>query len=139
MDAIDRHILELLRADARAPLKTIAGAVGLARSSVAARIARLEADGIITGYRAELAPDRAGGAGAVVSLELAGTPLPDTVAMVVADPAVLRCYSLAGEVDLLVEISAPDSTALNAARDRLSILPGVTRARTALILKRDKG
>ncbi len=139
MDGIDRRILELLRADARAPLKTIAGAVGLARSTVAARIARLEADGIITGYRAELAVDRAGGVGAVVSLELASTPLPDTVARVVADPAVLRCYSLAGEVDLLVEISAPDGAALNAARDRLSVLPGVTRARTAPILKRDKG
>src|SRR5690606_1565024 len=69
MDAIDRRILDLLRADARLPLKTIAGAVALARSSVAARIARLESDGIITGYRAEIAPDRTGGTGAVVSLE----------------------------------------------------------------------
>lgn len=139
MDAIDRRILELLQADARQPLKAIAGVVGLARSSVAARIARLEAEGVITGYRAELAADRIGGVGAVVSLELASTPLPDTVARIVADPAVRRCYSLAGEVDLLVEISAPDSEALNAARDRLSTLPGVTRARTAPILKRDKG
>jgi DNA-binding Lrp family transcriptional regulator len=139
MDSIDRRILELLRSDARLPLKTIAGAVGLARSSVAARIARLEAAGIITGYRAEIAAERAGGAAAMVSLELASTPLPDTVAGVVADPAVVRCYSLAGETDLLVEIAAASSDALNAARDRLSTLPGVVRARTALILKRDKG
>lgn len=139
MDLIDRQILELLRGDARLPLKTIAGAVGLARSSVAARIARLEAAGIIIGYRAEVAPDRVAGGAAIVSLELARTPLPETVAAVTGDPAVVRCYSLAGEVDLLVEIAADDSDALNAARDRLSVLPGVTRARTALILKRDKG
>lgn len=139
MDSIDRRILDLLSGDARAPLKTIAGEVGLARSSVAARIARLEDDGIITGYRADIAAERAGGASAVVSLELASTPLPETVAAVVGDPAVVRCYSLAGEVDLLVEVTATSSDALNAARDRLSILPGVIRARTALILKRDKG
>jgi DNA-binding Lrp family transcriptional regulator len=139
MDSIDRHILELLRSDARLPLKTIAGAVGLARSSVAARIGRLEAAGIITGYRAEIAAERSGGAAAMVSLELARTPLPDTVARVVGDPAVVRCYSLAGEIDLLVEIAAASGDALNAARDRLSSLPGVVRARTALILKRDKG
>lgn len=139
MDAVDRHILELLRRDARLPLKTIAGTVGLARSSVAARIARLEAEGIITGYRAEIAVERTGGATAMVSLELASTPLPDTVAAVVSDPAVVRCYSLAGEVDLLVEIMAADGETLNAGRDRLSVLPGVVRARTALILKRDKG
>lgn len=139
MDAVDSRILELLRGNARLPLKTIAGAVGLARSSVAARIGRLEAAGVIIGYRAEVAADRRGGAAAIVSLELARTPLPETVAAVTGDPAVVRCYSLAGEIDLLVEIAAPDNDALNAARDRLSVLPGVTRARTALILKRDKG
>lgn len=139
MDAIDRDIIALLRRNARLPLKTIAGAVGLARSSVAARIGRLEAQGVITGYRAEVAADRAGGAAAIVSLELARTPMPETVAAVVSDPAVARCYSLAGEIDLLVEIAAADNDALNAARDRLSVLPGVVRARTALILKRDKG
>lgn len=139
MDSIDRTILDLIRRDARLPLKTVAGEVGLARSSVAARIERLEASGIITGYRAEIAEERAGGAGAMVSLVLDRTPRPDTVAQVVADPAVLRCYSLAGETDLIVEITATSCDGLNSARDRLSSLPGVRNARTALILSRDKG
>jgi DNA-binding Lrp family transcriptional regulator len=138
MDLIDRKIIDLLRQDARMPLKTIGGKVGLAHSSVRSRITRLEAAGLITGYRAQVAPEQAGGAAAIVSIQLASTPMPEVVAAIVADPAVDRCYSLAGEIDLLVEISDVSSAGLNAARDRLSVLPGVVRAQTALILKRDK-
>lgn len=138
MDDVDRQIVALLRQDARAPLKTIAGKIGLARSSIRARIARLEAEQLITGYRAEIALEKVGGVAAMVCLELASTPMPQAVAAIVADPAVDRCYSLAGEIDLLVEISHMNSAGLNDARDRLSVLPGVVRARTFLILKRDK-
>lgn len=138
MDMIDRKIVDVLRRDARLPLKTIAGIVGLARSSVRSRIARLEATGAIRGYRAVIAAEHAGYTSAMVSLHLERTPMPDVVAQVVADPAVERCYSLAGEVDLLVEITAVATDELNVARNRLSTLPGVVRAQTALILKRDK-
>lgn len=38
MDAIDRQIVAMLRANARLPLKTLAATVGLARSSVRERL-----------------------------------------------------------------------------------------------------
>jgi DNA-binding Lrp family transcriptional regulator len=138
MDSIDRQIIELLRQDARMPLKTIASKVGLAHSSARSRITRLETEGMITGYRAQVALEKSAGAAAIVNIQLSRTPMPDVVAAIVADPAVDRCYSLAGEIDLLVEISDISSAGLNAARDRLSALPGVVRAQTSLILKRDK-
>ncbi len=53
-------------------------------------------------------------------------------------PEVARCYSLSGEVDLLVEIEAPDAGQLNRVRDWIALLPGVEDTTTALILKRDK-
>lgn len=139
MDRIDRLIVDLLRRDARAPLKAIAGAVGLARSSVADRIARLEASGIIVGYRAEIAFETGEKVAGILSLLLDRTPRPDVVRAIVADPAVVRCYSLGGEIDLLVEIFAPTSTALNDVRDRLAAFPGVSSVRTHFILKREKG
>lgn len=138
IDAIDRRIIELMRRDARLPLKVIAGAVGLARSSVASRIARMERDGVIRGYQADIAIEEAGGASAMVSLRLAHTPAPAVVAAVCADPEVVRCYSMAGETDLLIEIVSASSGGLNDVRDRLSTLEGVIEARTALILKREK-
>ncbi len=51
MDEKNREILRLLQQNARVPLKTLAGKVGLARSSVRERIARMEAEGIILGYK----------------------------------------------------------------------------------------
>ncbi|HVH33387.1 MAG TPA: AsnC family transcriptional regulator, partial [Tahibacter sp.] len=54
IDAKDRQLLELLYRNARLPLKTIAARVGLARSSVRERVAKLESSGVIRGYRAEL-------------------------------------------------------------------------------------
>lgn len=136
MDAIDARIAELLRSNARLPLKTIAGAVQLARSSVRDRISRMEAAGVIRGYHARLA--NGAELGAVLHLRLAKTPAPLVVAAVVAMAEVRRCYSLTGEVDLLVEIAASDTARLNAARDRIAALADVLEATTAFILNRDK-
>jgi DNA-binding Lrp family transcriptional regulator len=57
MDEKNHQILRLLQQNARLPLKTLAGKVGLARSSVRERIARMEAEGIILGYKADVQPD----------------------------------------------------------------------------------
>lgn len=51
---------------------------------------------------------------------------------------VARCYSLSGDIDLLVEIEAADAAQLNATRDRIATITGVEDTTTALILKRDK-
>lgn len=136
MDAIDRQILAMLRSNARLPLKTIAATVGLARSSVRERLSKLESAGTIGGYHARVADE--GAIGAILQLRLARTPSPDIVAAVTGMAEVARCYSLSGEIDLLVEIEASDSATLNAARDRIALIAGVEDTTTALILKRDK-
>lgn len=136
MDSIDRQIIAQLRANARLPLKTIAANVGLARSSVRERISRLEMSGVLLGYHARI--EDAGRISAILHLRLAKTPAPATVAAIVAMGEVGRCYSLSGEIDLMVEIDASDATALNAARDRIANLPDVVDTITAFILKRDK-
>ncbi|WP_437818276.1 Lrp/AsnC family transcriptional regulator [Sorangium sp. So ce1078] len=50
MDDVDRRLLRLLQEDASRPLKVLAAAVDLSRSSVRERIARLEASGVIRRY-----------------------------------------------------------------------------------------
>ena len=55
LDDKDREILKILRDDARISGKALAARVGLARSSLRDRIARLEKSGIIRGYRTEIA------------------------------------------------------------------------------------
>ena len=137
MDEIDRKLLQLLREDASRPLKTLAAAVSLSRSSVRDRIARMEADGTIRRYTIDTAPD-GGQLTAILLVRLARTPDPDVVRAVVSAPEVSRCYSLSGDIDLLVELAGSETSVLNRARDRIAMLPGVTDVVTSLVLHRDK-
>ena len=56
MDNIDKKIINLLQDNARHPLKFLASKVFLSSPAVSARIDKLEKDGIITGYHAEVDP-----------------------------------------------------------------------------------
>jgi DNA-binding Lrp family transcriptional regulator len=139
MDAINRRILELLDRDARVPLKTIAADVGLARSSVSERIARLEASGVIRGYRVELAPGAAPtSVEAYLLMKLARTPDPGLVEAVCEQAAVLSCCSVGGETDLIVHVRVADTAALNTLRDRFAADPRVKSLTTHIILKHDR-
>ncbi|MED5618306.1 Lrp/AsnC family transcriptional regulator [Ideonella sp. BN130291] len=136
MDDKDLQILRLLQQDARLPLKTIAGKVGLARSSVRERIAKLEQARVIRGYRAELAQDVAGaGVRAFVLLRLRRTPLPDTIRSINAMPGARRCYSVSGDIDLVVELAVGSMQELNDHRDHIARLEGVADVTTMPILR----
>jgi DNA-binding Lrp family transcriptional regulator len=137
MDAKDLAILEMLRANARTPLKTIAGTVGLASSSVRERVARMEADGVITGYSVSVGLNRPG-VSAILLVRLAATPDRATVADLVAMGAVRRCWSVAGDIDVMVELWASGMTVLNAARDAIATHPGVRSVVTAPVLLHEK-
>ena len=60
MDHIDREILQILQHNARASLKMIAEKTFLSSTAVSARIEKLEKDGIITSYQAQIDPMKLG-------------------------------------------------------------------------------
>jgi DNA-binding Lrp family transcriptional regulator len=137
MDDKDRRILQLLSEDARAPLKTIAADVGLARSSVRERIVKLEEAGVIRGYRAQLADDAVapGGIRAFLLVRLKRTPAPDIIQRINAQPGTQRCYSVSGDIDLVVELAVATMHDLNARRDSVARLDGVADVTTMPILR----
>ena len=67
-------------------------------------------------------------------MRLEKTPDYDLVEQIAALPEVRRCVSLAGDIDLLVELAAPLMAGLNAARDRIATLPGVGDVTTLPVL-----
>ena len=140
MDDKNRQILDLLQRDARISIKAIAARVGLARSSVRERIARLEREGTIRGYRVELAGSSPadGSIGAFLLLRLAKTPAPTTIRRIVGCPDVVRCASVSGDTDVIVEVRTADVATLNRLRDEMAGYPHVTDLTTMLILKREK-
>jgi DNA-binding Lrp family transcriptional regulator len=140
MDEIDRRILGLLRDDARAPLKTIAAEVGLARSSVRERIAKLERLGTILGYRAEVAREAIGHGAirAFLLVRVTRTPATEALRAIAAMGAVRRFFSVSGELDLVVEVEAGSMADLNRTRDAIAKLDQVADVTTAPVLKVEK-
>ena len=60
MDKIDKKLLRLLQENARYSLKQLSEKVYLSSPAVAARIEKLEEEGIITGYHADISLDKMG-------------------------------------------------------------------------------
>lgn len=135
MDDLDRRLIALLREDADRPLKALAAAVGLSASSVRERIVRLKASGVIRRVTIEVAEP--GLVSAVLFVRLRKTPDLEAVAAICALAEVVRCYSLAGEIDLLVEIAGAGTEAVNRTRDAIAALAAVADVTTSLVLKKD--
>jgi len=135
-DDKDREILKILRDDARVSAKALAAKVGLARSSLRERIARLEKSGIIRGYRTDIA-DSSLAAVACLLVKLKQTPSPQVVTRLKRLPEVKRCLSLAGELDLLIDIAAESLARLNQIRDEISNFPEVAETTTAVVLRQE--
>ena len=115
-DDTDRRLLAALQADGRATLATLAAAAGLSVSAAQARVRRLEARGVVTGYRAVVPPHTVG---LPLTAFVAITPLDpaqpdDAPEKIAAISAVEACWSVAGEesYQLLVRVASPQALEL---------------------------
>ena len=134
MDAKDRTIVGLLAADGRLAYADIGARVGLAPSSVHDRVRKLEAAGVIRGYRADIDHERAGfPIAAIVSLALTPASPPDIPAKIAEQPLVESCYSVAGDNSYALVVRAPSTSALEELVDALRGKLEVT-TRTTIVL-----
>ena len=137
LDEIDEHLLSLLEKDARRPVVALAKAVGLSRTAVQGRLARLEDEGSIRGYtivrgRApQDAPVRA-----VLLLSIGTRPCATVIRRFENWPEVEACWSVAGPtIDAVILVAAESNEHLGELRARLADVPGVTEITTAPVLK----
>jgi len=135
LDDLDRALIAHLRADARTPLATLARRLKVARTTVQARLERLEAQGVIAGYTIRLG---GGGAGAQIRASILFTVEPRAQAAILARiktlPEVERVHTTSGRFDLLIDIAAPGTAALDAVLDVLGAIPGVRASETLIHL-----
>jgi Lrp/AsnC family leucine-responsive transcriptional regulator len=106
LDQTDRNILDLLRENARRPLREIAAAVNLTVAPVQRRIARLEKLGVIERYTVQINHGRiATGIEAVTELQFADNlDLAQIMEYVAGIPEVQEVLTLAGDPDALLRI-----------------------------------
>lgn len=139
-DATDEKLVSLLRRNARMTLTALAHELALSRTAVQARMARLERDKVIVGYRAVLGEGRDGdddGLGAVLSITFSQRPCLPVVQKFRHWPEIAHYYSVTGPNDAYVVVKVDNAQALAELVDRLSALAGVASVRSAVVLKAD--
>jgi Lrp/AsnC family leucine-responsive transcriptional regulator len=137
MDAIDLRILEILQRDARVTQQDIAKSVKLSQPSVADRIRKLEARGVILGYFAKVDPAQLGkDITAFIGVGISHPKYFEQFGKrVLAIPDVLECHRVAGNESYILKIRTENTKSLDRLLvDQLRTIPGVFRTETTLVL-----
>jgi DNA-binding Lrp family transcriptional regulator len=137
LDAIDRRIVAELEADARLSGRALAERVTISRANAYARVDRLVADGVITGFHAHVDPARVGlTTSAYVTMTVRQSNWRDLQERLRAIPEVRHMALLGGEFDVMLLIRAAGNDALRrVVLERLQAIPGVLTTRTFLIFE----
>jgi Lrp/AsnC family leucine-responsive transcriptional regulator len=140
IDAFDRRILEVVAGEGRISIAALAGRVGLSKSPVQARLRRLEARGVIRGWRAVLDP-AAMGRDHVAFVEVR---LEDTREAALAEfnravgvlPEIEACHMIAGSFDYLLKVRTSGMPAYRALlAEHISRLPHVAATSTYVAME----
>ena len=136
VDAIDLSLVELLRANARLSYAELARQVGLSAPAVHERVGKLEANGVLRGYRADVAPEAVGlGVTALIGIvEDSGADTDDVLLKLRDMPEIESCYFMAGVESYQLTVRVPTIAELEAIIVRLNRIPGVASTRTAVAL-----
>jgi Lrp/AsnC family leucine-responsive transcriptional regulator len=98
LDETNRQIIAELQADARLSLAEIGRRVGLSSPAVADRVQRLERNGVITGYHAEVDPRALGyGLAVVIRVRPAPRQIQKVAQLARETPEVVECHRITGE------------------------------------------
>ena len=134
LDEIDRQIVALLQANARASHAELGRAVGLTASSVYERVRKLEERGVIRGYRAVVDP---AALGQIITAFIRVRQMPDVAPFeraVLAEPNVLECHDITGDDCYIVKVHARDTAELHTILQRLRVAAGNVSTVTSIVL-----
>lgn len=140
LDSFDTAILRELAINGRISVTELAGRIGLSKSPTQARLRRLEAAGVIRGYRAVFDPIRIGAAHvAFVEVRLSDTreaALGAFNAAVCEIPEIEECHMIAGSFDYLLKVRTADIIAYRRVlAELISCLPHVASTSTHVAME----
>ena len=134
MRSSDTRLIALLRTNAREPTASLARKLGLARSTVQERIARLEREGTIKGYTVKLTEDASGHLKALVMISTDPKQGDRVGAELKKMTEVRSLAAVSGVFDLMASVEAESPGKLDAALDRIGRIHGVARTESSIIL-----
>ncbi|HEY5850671.1 MAG TPA: Lrp/AsnC family transcriptional regulator [Lysobacter sp.] len=140
LDRTDLLVLAELQRSGRLTNAELAERVHLSASACLRRVQRLEREGVIAGYRAEVDPDRLGlGLQAFVRVQLVrhdSEAIAAFVDFVNAWDEVVACHALTGDMDYLLQIVVQDLEHFSRfLLDRLLNQAGVADVNSSFVLR----
>jgi DNA-binding Lrp family transcriptional regulator len=137
IDALDARLIATLRANPRVGLLEVARQLGVARGTVQARLAKLEARGVVSGHGPEIDPVAMGySISAFVFVELAQGQLAEAVAVMESLPEILEADAISGPQDLICRVVARDTEHLQELVNQLLATPAIRRCTSYIVLSR---
>ena len=137
IDELDARLIATLRANPRIGLLEVARQLGVARGTAQARLAKLEARGVITGHGPEVDPRAMGyPIFAFMLIELAQGRLDEAVAALDAIPELLEADATSGPHDLICRVVAHDTEHLQEIVNGLVTSPAIERSTSHIVLSR---
>ncbi|WP_443041828.1 Lrp/AsnC family transcriptional regulator [Streptomyces sp. B21-097] len=139
LDAIDQDILQMLQADGRASIRSVAERVHVSRANAYARINRLIDDGVIRGFGARVNHERAGqGTSAYITLKIVQNSWRTVREQLRQLPGASHIALVGGDFDVLLLVHTPDNRALReVVLTRLQAIPEVLSTRTLLVFEEE--
>jgi DNA-binding Lrp family transcriptional regulator len=135
VDDLDRRLIALLQSDARRSTTDLARDVGVARTTVIARITRLEREGVIAGYTVRLGREENDrGVQAYVGITTEPKAARLVTQRLATVPELRQLCSVSGEFDYLALLHAENPARLDALLDEIGAMEGVLKTTTSVVL-----
>ena len=136
IDELDAGLVQLFTSEPRIGVLEASRRLGVARGTVQARLDRMQARGVITGFGPDIDPAALGHAvTAFVTVELRQSGGRDEVAQRLAGIGeILEAHTITGPGDMLCRVVARNNADLQRVIDSIVDVPGVLRTSTVIAL-----
>ena len=135
LDKLDHLLIARLREDARAPVSELARQLGISRTTVQSRIARLERAKVITGYAVRVSESfEKNQIHAYVMITVGPKRAATVSAEIKRMPAVRVLQSVSGAFDMIALVAAPSVKEMDDLIDAIGNLDGVERTTSSVVL-----
>ena len=135
LDDKDRQLLGLLRQDARLSTAALARELGVARTTVVARLKRLHQTGVVSGYTVRLSSELRKRMLRVQTQLSIDVKKGDAVVNALRDISQVRAvFAISGAMDCLALIEADTTDEIDRVLDAIGSIPGVEKTQSSLVL-----
>ncbi len=136
LDEVDRRLLRLLAENARASLRDLSRSLGVAVSTVHARLQKLIRDRVIRRFTIMPDYERLGyPITAVILVSVEGGMIEEVASRLREEPSLIAVYDITGDYDLVLVGKFRNMDDLNLFLKRLNKLPAIRRTVTSVVLK----